>query len=293
MSYQNSQLKEFYAHVNFFWNTNPHDMENALANFYRFCKVDLQHSESTAYKRKMDVKRFLLWLDGRPVSRENIRAYLERYSSMRPHTYKSILCSLRIFLKGYLEKPELIKTFRFPKTDFKPIIAPTKEHLKKLYKTFSLKYKALLLMYATSGLRESELLSATFSDINLEKRMVILSRNSSTKQTWVTFFNEEAKEALMNYLATRKGGDKRVFPTERRSVIKMFRKIGERVGVDITPQKLRDWFCCEMGELSVPDRYIDAFCGRVPRSILARHYTDYSPERLKRIYDRASLKVLS
>jgi len=38
---------------------------------------------------------------------------------------------------------------------------------------------------------------------------------------------------------------------------------------------------------------IDAFCGRTPKSILARHYTDYSPELLKRIYDKAGLKILS
>ena len=48
-----------------------------------------------------------------------------------------------------------------------------------------------------------------------------------------------------------------------------------------------------MGELSVADRYVDAFCGRVPRSVLARHYTDFSPERLKRIYDSVNLRVLS
>jgi len=48
-----------------------------------------------------------------------------------------------------------------------------------------------------------------------------------------------------------------------------------------------------MGELGVQDRYIDAFCGRVPKSILARHCTDYSPERMKKIYDEAGLKVLS
>ena len=30
-------------------------------------------------------------------------------------------------------------------------------------------------------------------------------------------------------------------------------------------------------------RYIDAFCGKTPKSVLARRYTDYSPERLKRI----------
>ena len=48
-----------------------------------------------------------------------------------------------------------------------------------------------------------------------------------------------------------------------------------------------------MAKLGVPSEYIGAFCGRIPRSILAKHYLDYSPERLKAIYDRAKLKVLS
>ena len=41
-----------------------------------------------------------------------------------------------------------------------------------------------------------------------------------------------------------------------------------------------------MGNLGVSDRYIDAFCGRTPKTVLARHYTDYNPERLKKIYDK-------
>ena len=45
--------------------------------------------------------------------------------------------------------------------------------------------------------------------------------------------------------------------------------------------------------LEVQDRYVDAFCGRMPQSILARHNTDYSPERLKEIYENAKLKVLN
>jgi intergrase/recombinase len=71
-----------------------------------------------------------------------------------------------------------------------------------------------------------------------------------------------------------------------------FKATREMTGLNITPQVLREWFCSEMTRLGVPDRYVDAFCGRVPRSILARHYTDYSPERLKEIYDKAGLKVL-
>jgi len=61
----------------------------------------------------------------------------------------------------------------------------------------------------------------------------------------------------------------------------------------ITPQVLRQWFACELGKLGVPDRFVDAFCGRVPRSVLARHYTDYSPDRLNEIYDKAGLSVLA
>lgn len=47
-----------------------------------------------------------------------------------------------------------------------------------------------------------------------------------------------------------------------------------------------------MAKLGVQDRYVDAFCGRVPRSILARHYADYSPERLREIYEEANLRLL-
>ena len=70
-------------------------------------------------------------------------------------------------------------------------------------------------------------------------------------------------------------------------------RMSKRINIHVSPTVLRAWFPTEMGELGVQDRYIDAFCGRVPKSILARHYTDYSPERLKRIYDKAGLRVLS
>jgi len=56
--------------------------------------------------------------------------------------------------------------------------------------------------------------------------------------------------------------------------------------------ELLKWFSSEMATLGEGDRYIDTFCGRTPKTILARHYTDYSPEKLKRIYDKADLKIM-
>jgi intergrase/recombinase len=47
-----------------------------------------------------------------------------------------------------------------------------------------------------------------------------------------------------------------------------------------------------MGELGIPDRYVDAFQGRVPASILARHYSDFNQGKLREIYEKANLRVL-
>jgi intergrase/recombinase len=55
---------------------------------------------------------------------------------------------------------------------------------------------------------------------------------------------------------------------------------------------LRAWFSPEMGELGTPDRFIDIFQGRAPRSVLAKHYTGKRLLRLKRIFDKANLKVI-
>jgi len=85
----------------------------------------------------------------------------------------------------------------------------------------------------------------------------------------------------------------KLFQMSDRRRKQMFKRGSEAAGVKIGPQVLREWFACEMGELGVADRYVDAFCGRVPRSVLARHYTDFSPERLKRIYEEANLRVLA
>jgi intergrase/recombinase len=84
-----------------------------------------------------------------------------------------------------------------------------------------------------------------------------------------------------------------LLPISDKTFNKVWKRAYAKTGIHVTPQVLRDWFCKEMGDLGIPDRYIDAFCGRVPRSVLAKHYTGKRLQRLKRIYDKAGLKVLS
>ena len=110
----------------------------------------------------------------------------------------------------------------------------------------------------------------------------------------MSFYNEEAEKALEEYASMRKQSrSTRFFPMAREEEKKLWRLARDKTGLNVTPQRLREWFCCELGSLGVQDRYIDAFCGRVPKSVLARHYSDYSPQRLREIYERANLRVLA
>jgi hypothetical protein len=84
-----------------------------------------------------------------------------------------------------------------------------------------------------------------------------------TKHTWITFFNKEAEQVLNEYLLHEKPTDD-LFPAKS-AIRKAFRKVNKTLDKKITPQVLRQWFACELGKLGVPDRYVDAFCGRVPR----------------------------
>ena len=47
-----------------------------------------------------------------------------------------------------------------------------------------------------------------------------------------------------------------------------------------------------MSRCGVDAKYSDAFCGRTKSSVLEEYYLDYSPERLKEIYDEAGITVL-
>ena len=270
---------------------------DVLTEFKRFCEVDLHLSDITVRGHVRQIKRLLKSVGKSPqeIAEDDVRDYLAGFKNASTSTYANVLKSLRVFFRDFM-RTDITNGFKFPKHALAPKAVPSKEQLKKFYRALKRpRDRALFLLYATTGLRRDEVLALTLENIDLEKRMILSPVESTrTKLRWVAFFNEEAAEALKAYLAKRgdlKKGE-RLFPRGGYANL-IFKRASRESGVDISPQILRDWFCSEMGELGVADRYVDAFCGRVPRSVLARHYTDFSPERLKRVYDNANLRVLS
>jgi integrase len=202
--------------------------------------------------------------------------------------------ALKVFFRDYMEKPELVDSFRFPHQVYKPKHIVSKEDVRRFYKAIETpKERALFLLYATTGLRRQEILSLKPEDIDFEKRMITPNNHlGETKKSWCSFYNEETEQALNEYLATKKQSrSSRIFPMQRHEVVELWKSARENTGLNITPQKLRRWFCSEMLKLGVSETYIDSFCGRVPKSVLARHYTDFCPEKLREAYLEANLDI--
>ncbi|MGB9023452.1 MAG: site-specific integrase, partial [Candidatus Bathyarchaeia archaeon] len=227
------------------------------------------------------------------VTAEDVRNYLKPLASGSANTYGNALKPLKAFFRGYMRRGDVVASFKFRKVVLAPVVIPTKEQLQKFHQALRTPIaRALFLTYASSGLRKMELLSLRKDDIDWEKRMAIPKNHSGeTKRSWVAFFNGEAEAALREYLATRKDESPRLFRVSPHNFIALWRQAGQESGVRVTPQVLREWFCDEMGRLGTPDRYVDAFCGRVPSSVLAKRYSDFAPEKLSEIYEKANIRV--
>jgi len=111
----------------------------------------------------------------------------------------------------------------------------------------------------------------------LPKRGIIpRSHEGSTKKSWCSFYSPEGDQ-LSDYLASRTWRDSDLlFSPIPEDFRRVFEAASKPCGVKIRPKYLRDWFAQEMGNKGVSDRYVDALQGRTPKSILARHYTDFT-----------------
>jgi len=265
--------------------------QGELDSFLEFCLVDLRLCRGTALNHRARIRRILEACQGDPTTL-NIRHFLSTVENQ--NNCNNFVKSLRIFFRDYLKEGELVESFRLHKSEAAPPRLYTRKELAEFYYVLpDCLERSLFILYATSGRRRNEILHLYPNQIDIENRTILPTKESRTKHTWYSFFNTEAADVLREYLKLRRMKKSRYFfslPSLQRDYI--FKKTQCETGLEITPRTLRFWFANEMARLGVPDRFIDAFQGRIPRSVLARHYTDYSLENLKAVYDKAGLKVL-
>jgi integrase len=146
--------------------------DKLLEQFREFLFVDLRRSRKTTYEAVRIVGNFLDSLDNSGVSREIVRQYLKQIKS--ESVYRNTLAAFKRFFRDFLDRPEIVATFKFPQSQFKPTVVPSKEELQRFYDALDSKLsKTLFLFYASSGLRKNEFLSLTLKNVDFAKRLII------------------------------------------------------------------------------------------------------------------------
>jgi len=272
------------------------NVEKTISDFAVYLSIDERLSKRVV-RDKYTVRRFLNQ-SRRLVNREALRSYLKYYVSKKPSTYNNQLKGLRAFIMRYLGRPEIILGFRkAPVLDnFDEVVLPSKEQLKQGFSSLNCdREKAIFMLYKDSGLRRSELLQLQKDDSDTCLRSVKSKHNTRTKRAGITFYTEETEAFLNNYLESRIDNKPKVFRIDMNVFYKMWIQISEKAGIKIRPQVLRKWQSTTLGENGCPDRYVDVFQGRAPKTVLAKFYTGKELLRLKAIYEKFSegLKILN
>lgn len=234
---------------------------------------------------------------------EEVVEFLERmkmkYSFSGYHKY--VLDVRRLLLSVNAPFAQKIKLPRTPKRRKivikRQMVQEIIENIRKYEKNEERKLRviAMFTIAATSGIRAEELYSLTLDDLDIKKRIIYISfgktagSDKSVKdyEERVTFFNQEAKRALKEYLKIYKG-DSTLFSFD--SLKRMFTTYPQ-IG-DLRIKHMRKFFSQEWDRLGGPTSVKKMLMGHsVSRDVDLSYYDFQDPEDLREIYDKVGIKI--
>lgn len=217
-------------------------------------------SERTIESYKSSYSMFLKYIGERTVNQRIVEDFILTCKSKR-----NALSLMRILY------PEYSKHMAFPSKHYKPKLLPTESQLKTFYDALPDQFKPIFTLLRESGLRIGELLNCELDKNN--KMLIPHVHGGQTKHSWVSFYKTDIEK---------------IPEVHQDTVSHAFLKTSKTTGIKIYPHLLRSVFARDMSKAGVQDRFIDAFCGRTPQNVLAKSYSDFSPEALKEIYEKAN-----
>ena len=264
--------------------------ESNIEEYEKFARDELKLEQITINNHKSAILGFLNHSRGK-IDEESVKVYLESNESL---SWKSNqIKALRRYLRDYLKLGNWINEFVFTKAKAKrKDEIPSNEQLAKFCELLPYQIQIVFLVMFSSGLRIGEVLSLRFSDVHFETNLIDASNlhRGETKSSWFSFFTRQTSEYLESYMGDTEYDENddnpKFFSVSARSVQQTFKKVSKQIGISINPHLLRTVFAEKCREAGIKNEYIDAFCGRVPQGILAKNYTVYSPESLRKQYDK-------
>ena len=191
------------------------------------------------------------------IDANDLRLYLYNYKASR-HVCDRTLEHTRVIITGfyswlvdnnYIQKNPFssIEPIKFHEKRRKPLTAYELEEIR--YSCEDIREKAIIDFLFSTGCRVSELIAVNISDIDWERRSVIVEHGKGDKQRTV-FFNAECELSLRKYLESRTDGNDVLFVSQRlphgrltkSGVERIIAEIEKRTNIEVYPHKLRHTF---------------------------------------------------
>ena len=268
------------------------DFESSLQAYEEFAIEELDLEQITINNHKSTILGFLNHSKG-IITKETVKAYLDSKES--PSWKSNQVKALRKYTRDHLKLGRWIEEFKFSKVNIKPKITtlPTNEQLAQFCISLpSFEMQLIFLIMLNSGLRISEVLGLNNMHVDLTTNMIDASNihTGKTKFSWISFVTKNTSDLLQEYIIDGKfdleNGDFLLFDISARSIQQAFTKVSKNMKLPLHPHSLRTIFSEKCREAKIDKEYIEAFCGRTPQGVLSQNYTNYSPESLRKQYDK-------
>lgn len=265
--------------------------EESIQAYEKYARKEIALQDATIENHVSVIQAFLLHSKG-VINKDSIKAYLD--SKPSPSWKANQIKALRRYIRDFLKLGNWIEEFQFEHAG--PQVHkryPTNEELATFYGLLPRDSKPVFLVLLASGLRLGEILGLRIEDIKLDLDSIMSMVDASkihqgkTKHSWVSFVTNQASWVLLHYLGDMlEHIESKAFPLPGRTIQEHFSRASGQSGIEITPKLLRKVFADRCERAGINKKYIDAFCGRTPKGVLASNYTDYSPEKLGEEYEK-------
>jgi len=265
------------------------DFDASVRGYEEFALEAHYLGEATVNNHKSAIRGFLNHSNG-IINKETVKSYLD--SNDQKSWKSNQVKALRKYTRDYLKLGNWINEFGFTKDKAKIKKIPRDDQLALFCSYLNYQIQIVFLVTMTTGFRIGEVLALKLSNIDFETNMTDASQihKSETKDSWISYVTDQTAEYLQSYIESDEfdqyDDDPKLFSVSYKVVNENFKKVSNLTGILITPHLLRTVFTEKCTQSGIEDKYIDAFCGRIPQKIIRKYYTDYSPEAMRRHYDK-------
>lgn len=290
-------------------------MEKVISDFIAFLNKDKTASKNTLMSYQRDLNKLAGFLSGRGISdlgdvtKGDLESFLDylKESGFAPATISRSIASMKAFWH-YLTRQGIVTedvavSLHAPRIEKKaPEVLTVKEinllmEQPKGNNDKEIRDKAMLeLLYAT-GIRVSELISLTISDIDMESSQITVRDRGKVR---TVPFGSSSYKALKAYLGGTRGdmlGDKKsdlLFlncsgeEMSRQGFWKIIKLYAKKAGIksDITPHTLRHSFAAHLVENGAELKSVQEMLGHSDIST-TMIYTRVKTNHLKEVYSKA------